>query len=374
MATAEAIEHCMRIKIPEISKLVSIWSPEVWIHGVPWEISIRKIQTGEREGEPSLGIFLHCANKDKSSHWSLSGIAYFKLLPFSDHEYYYLNPVEYYCPPFVFDHSGHGFGENKFIRWNDLFDEAKHYVKNDTIELKIYVRAEDPNNPKRSVLNFDCIEKCCHNGRLGTYRLTVTNVENLMAVRSPKITLSGLHWNIQVSQERTAHLGVSLQLEESTEKLSCKMTMSIKLVSFINDAQAIEKCDTTQHKNKCSMEISAVEIVPWDELIKPENGFVNNDSITLEIKLNSGTPEGDGVSSMEIAKRTKLSSECAAKYLQMECAICFEHIERQDLASTPCGHLFCFECIKKAITNRAACPACGEVVQLCDLRRLYLPV
>lgn len=74
------------------------------------------------------------------------------------------------------------------------------------------------------------------------------------------------------------------------------------------------------------------------------------------------------------SKRAKLDPQNDMKSVQMECPICFKCIVSQKLAGTPCGHIFCFECIKEAITGRAVCPSCNKAVQLNALRELYLPV
>lgn len=293
--TAEVTEHCLSLRIPGINQLKSIWSPEMSIHGIRWNVILRK-ETDDND-KASLGVHLHCA-KDVSSNWSLAGSASFKLLPFSKD----INPLEYHISPTVFDSSHNTVGESEFISWNDLFDGAKHYVKNDAIQLQINVTAEDPNDPNRSRLNFDCIGKCCEIGSLAIFRQSVTNIENLMAVRSPKFTLRGLPWVLQISRDRLSYVGVSLDLGENIENISYKMTMSIKLMSSKNGVRPIEKCDTAEHK--CTMELNVVKVMSWDELLKPENGFVNNDCITFEIELNAGKP-GDGVNGIQIAKQAE---------------------------------------------------------------------
>lgn len=108
--------------------------------------------------------------------------------------------------------------------------------------------------------------------------------------------------------------------------------------------------------------------------MNPENGYVNNNSIWLEIILFSEKSVGLDANDMPMAKRAKLDSTNETKSLQIECAVCSYCVDNQNLACTPCGHLFCFECITKAINDHTVCPTCAEPVQLNNLRRLYLPV
>lgn len=363
MAKANVTEHCLKMEIPEISKLNEIWSPKILIHGIPWKVQVCKEETEKRR---SLGVYLVCREKDKSPVWPLWGSASFKLVPFSDK----VKPVECHCSPFVFDNSTGGFGDQ--FEWDAMFDKTNSFVENDTINLEIHVKAENPNDPKRSGLNFKCIHKCCDNGNLATYRLTVTNIVNMMAVRSPKFKLCGLSWNVLISNEHPSYLGVALQLEEDTGNVSCNVAISIRLVSSKNDVHPIEKCDTRQYYH--SMDFNAVKVVSLDELMKSKSGFVNENSIILEIELNADKPVIDDTSDLPNAKRAKLNLTKGAKSVLMECAVCLECIDNQDLASTQCGHLFCFECIEKEATNRGKCPTCTTPVQKNNLRQLYLPV
>lgn len=181
MSYRNALEYCM--KIPNISKLETIRSPDLSIHGIPWRIIVKKLK---RDNYHSLGAFLQCSNKDKSSEWSISGAASFKLLSFGDDEI----QTEYHTPPLVFDASLSGYGMLfEMIKWKDLFNEAKRYIENDTIKLKIKIWAENPNDTIRSRLNFESIQKSF---------LKVVNVLNLIAVQSPRFKLGKLTWVIQV--------------------------------------------------------------------------------------------------------------------------------------------------------------------------------
>lgn len=94
--------------------------------------------------------------------------------------------------------------------------------------------------------------------------------------------------------------------------------------------------------------------------MKPENGFIEGRSITLDIGIEVDKPKG--------AKSNETNK------LEMECAICLGAIEDQETSLTSCGHLFCSECIKRVVKDRRACPSCNVRVTLKELGRAYLPM
>lgn len=180
-AVSTVAESSFRLKIAEISKLHVIWSPEFEVYGVPWKTKITK--NGDW-----LAVYLFCSKKDDTPNWSHVGFATFKLVSYSGNAH----GIEYRCKPYVFDPSGLGFGNHTFTKWNDLFSAEKNYVKDDTINIDVKIESS-PNRKNSSKLLFENIEKCCENNCLSKFRLTVTNIESLMAVQSPKFKM----WNLQ---------------------------------------------------------------------------------------------------------------------------------------------------------------------------------
>ena len=44
------------------------------------------------------------------------------------------------------------------------------------------------------------------------------------------------------------------------------------------------------------------------------------------------------------------------------CNICYEEVGDKNRCSTPCGHLFCFQCIMKSSKLNNTCPMCREII------------
>lgn len=63
--------------------------------------------------------------------------------------------------------------------------------------------------------------------------------------------------------------------------------------------------------------------------------------------------------------------------VQAKCPICldsFQILKRKGIPmyTTPCGHVFCYDCIRKAIRTNGKCPVCCEDSQLGRCHKIYL--
>lgn len=280
MTTVNEMYHSIQIEILQVSKLKSIFTSEFFIYGIPWKVQVYK---NEKEGDDrTLAVRLICINTDKTSKWSISGALSCKLLSLSDD----LDALENYFGPYVFDRTTVcGFGLDELIQWNDLLNEDSKYVKDDTMKLEFKIVAENPNDPNKSGVQFECIGECCDCNCLATFQLTITNISNLMAVRAPRYGLRGLYWSIAIGKDRESNLFAHLDFDEPTNKILCKVIMSIKLLSSRENVNSIEK---TRTKQLLSSEYLVIDnILSWNELFKPENVFVNENSITLEVSINT---------------------------------------------------------------------------------------
>lgn len=353
MAKVTGPSITIQFSVSEVSKLTSVRSPQVLLHGIPWEVGLKKYKNGAHE---SLAVFLFCTNEDNTSNWTAAACATIKLLPFSDDQ----RVIEHHIIPNVYHRLASSFGIYSLIPWNDLINEDKKYVKDDTIRLEAKIEAEDPTSLSRSIPKFQCIDKSCECGCHATFELTVMNVSNLMAVRSPEFTVRGMPWNIIVFKKFST-LDVCLDLVKNFGKVSCQVTMSVKLKSSKEDVDPIEKSNAKNVQWSGSMYIYS--LVLWEEMLKPQNGFVNENSITLKIEIKSDKPVGNVPAA---------NPKGATQSNPFECSICLEGLGTKEMSTTPCGHSFCTACIKQAIQNRRACPLCNKMVQLDDLRPLFL--
>ncbi|XP_055297306.1 uncharacterized protein LOC129565945 isoform X2 [Sitodiplosis mosellana] len=284
MAEANVIATIPRknffLKIANISKLETIWSPEEMVHGIPWKIKVTKTTSEE---EQRLGVYLCCAITDKSPDWSHVAAATFKLQPLSGNKSGITRGIE----PYVFDSSGIGYGNASFIKWSELLNAENNYVKDDTLTLDITIEAANPKNPSK--LLFATIEKSCVESCSSKYRLNVTNIDNLMAVKSSQFKVRNLPWLFMVYKD-LSHLRVSLHCRSPSTEISCKLEVLLKLISSKKDVKPIEPAPQTAVLKNYGV-LTVGKIISWDELVKPENGFVNDNSIVMEVEVRASKSE-----------------------------------------------------------------------------------
>lgn len=73
---------------------------------------------------------------------------------------------------------------------------------------------------------------------------------------------------------------------------------------------------------------------------------------------------------LEDSEETKTKS-IPPKEPKFNCPICMSLLTEE--TSTKCGHIFCKECISKAITSQSKCPTCRRKLKAKDTFRIYLP-
>lgn len=351
-------ENTFGLKISAISKLDEICSPIQVVQDIPWKIKIFKnIQNANQ----LLGISLCCAKSDPSPKWSHAASASFNLVSFTGSTL-----IESISEPYAFS-SNELSVQFPSIDWDDLNDAKNFFVENDSIQLNITIKAADPYDVNQSVLMFGCTERCCENDCLITFHLTVLSLSNLMAVRSPQFLMRCLMWDFTIYKSNSSWLGIRLGSKTMTNKLSCKVKMTLRLMSSKEGVAQIQHVKTMVVRQLEFLLIG--QIVKWDDLMKSINGFVENDSVTLQIEIQTEKiqmlADGKGV-------LNEFTEEI--KPVKMECAVCLDVIHQQNISCPPCGHLFCSDCITGMAKKRKTCPSCNILLTVNGLRRVFLPM
>lgn len=356
-------ESTFRLKVTNITKLEQVITPIHVVQDIPWQIKVF-VSRKKANDNKSLGISLVCATSDTTQAWSQAASFSFALVPFDGAA----NVVKRVSEPQAFNCNMRTITFPSIVEWCDLNDAAKNLVNDDAIQMDINIDAVDPNDTHQSMLIFENTGKCCENDCLADFKLTVVNVKNLMAVRSPQFLLRGLLWDFSIYKDRSSQLAIQFGLRTTSNKVSCKIKMTTKLNTSKRNVTPIGRVDTKVLKR--SQLPLMQRLMPWDKLLETQNGFVENDAITLQIEIKVDKPEFVGENDVQKAAAAAATST----QLNMECGICLEAIGGQDLSCPPCGHVYCSACLSVTAEKQKVCPACGIAITKSALQHIFLPM
>ncbi|XP_037050117.1 uncharacterized protein LOC119084303 [Bradysia coprophila] len=359
-AAISSVNHQIKfhMTVPNIIKLNECNSPEFLVGEIPWIIKVQK-RDDEDGDDPSLDIHLICVQSVDVLAWEYAAYFSYKLLSFDDNQ----NEDEDYSLPSVHSINNKSYVYSNFVDWDDLFDAANNYVKDGKICLEIKVHTTGVNQLNGSKITIESSKQCCENSGSATFLLKVTNINNLMAVQTPDILLQGTTWFLTVFKDHESYLGVGLDPGSSDDDTTYYIKMTSTLIDSKMRNRFAKTCDAKNFQyNDFVCSILNEKQVSWVELFKPQNGFITNNSVMLQVDIKMSKADESESAAMYQAPNPQL----------IGCAICLETFGDQDVSCPPCGHLFCADCIKTAALSRNSCPTCNGSVTLSNLRRVFL--
>ncbi|KAG4067406.1 hypothetical protein HA402_009643 [Bradysia odoriphaga] len=351
------------LTVPNISKLKEITSDYYTIEGTQWKVRVSKETIDSMQ---YLGIFLQCKKKILSSIWSHAAAATFKLLTFGENA----DVIDVKSlGPFIFDNLSTKRGLRRFRAWDDLFDAQRGYVKDGMIRIGIKIEV-DSRHVDRSVLKSEPMGEFCKCTGLAKFHLTVTNIENLIAVRSSQFVLRDMPWNLLIYKNCNSFIVVRLQLSSGSNISSYQTKVTVNLLSSKNGVTAIGRTAS----QICQKSVSTTQFISCNELLNPDSGFVRNGAIDLEVEIEVANPK-DIVATGE-KRRSSSEMSVEPKVPKFQCPVCKKTIIDQDTTCVPCGHLFCTACIVDALNGVKRCPvkSCNAKVPWNGLRRICLEI
>lgn len=353
-----------RLTVTNIGELTRAISPIHVVQDIPWQINVFA-DNQKPNNNKALGISLVCATSDTTQSWTQTASFSCQLIPFDGIAT--SAGAKHVSEPQVFNCSMKSISLPSIVDWSDLLNMEKHLVKDDAIQLDINIDAVDPNDISQSMLLLENISKCCENDCLAEYQLTVVNIENLMAVRTPQFLLRGLLWDFSIYKDVTSQFAVQLALRTVSDKVSCKIQMTTKMTTTQKLPDG--RVDTSVLKR--SQTALVQKCMAWDKLMDARNGFVESNAVTVRIEIKIDKPEyvDENCAKIEMTQETT-----PAKQLKLECAVCLEAVRNQNLSCPPCGHVFCTECLTDAARKQKVCPTCNVGITARGLRRVFLPM
>lgn len=341
--TAAKNENISEVKLQmtlnDIQNFKSLDSNIFCVNGNPWIVTVDKEYS-------YLRISLIPKMKNVSKDWAIVAALSVKIIPHKVHMKSFDRNVYF----FVFYH-GSLLRKWPILAFSQLIDCENGYVANDTCKIEINVRP----TPllvltQHEWLQFEPIPKCCANNLDEKFRMTVNIFNGFIGVCSPDFIASNSNWRISVVKSEIL-IQINLLNTAENNDYAKRPSVSCTLIPFDQNSRALQK------KVEC-FTCFKLEIV-WDELIKPSNGYVQDNSFVLEFTM--------------ITKTAKRRS-CDDDGDQLTCTICSERLNKLPASSLQCGHIFCTACIEKSIQQQKRCPTCNHPATACQIREVFLPL
>lgn len=192
---------------------------------------------------------------------------------------YGVKPLADYIIPSVFN-----FTKSKrplFIEIDQLMDPTKCFVEDDKCTVEILIEATSLQNVNQTdLLKFKTVElnNDCSQQK---FRLVIKRFVEFLGVCSPKFIFGDTSWGIAVSQYENI-IYVELIDHEYTKNGSSVIHSTLQLMPFDPNIQPLreDSKDMKLHLNFKWFALTTIE-----QLIDPNNCFIQNDSFVVEIDM-----------------------------------------------------------------------------------------
>ncbi|XP_026805459.1 ubiquitin carboxyl-terminal hydrolase 7 isoform X1 [Rhopalosiphum maidis] len=118
-------------------------SPPCYVRDLPWKIMImHRVSQDNRSAkpaQPSVGFFLQCNGESENTSWSVNASAELRVISQKEGISNVERKIQHLFYPKEND-----WGFSFFMSWEDITDEAKGFIKNDTVIFEVSVTADAP--------------------------------------------------------------------------------------------------------------------------------------------------------------------------------------------------------------------------------------
>lgn len=358
-----------RLTIQKIRKLTSICSNVVIVQDLPWKIEVYRREAKDNTNSiDTLSVYLHCLNSDKSK-WFCAATATLHLQSFKSNRSSLINAIQ----PWVFCADEPVWSCKGFVRWTDLFDANNGYVQNDQIIIDVKISARKIQHSVDRSFRLNTIT-----GNSAKLSFQITNVSDLMAATTSAFVFSGLQWKIVVRRKRYAdganwsewYLGIDLFCA-TNETSKWKRNIFAKCTLKSDRKAHTESFDEVKKYSNSCRNRGFGKFLLWSTLMAPQNGFVQNGSVMLEVEILDHSDNGDSNNNSNGNSSRQMP---ANPRIEMSCSICLDDMIGRELLSSTCGHIYCKACILDSIAVRRRCPNCQKHLDKKDLHPIYLPL
>lgn len=151
-----------------------------------------------------------------------------------------------------------------------------------------------------------------------------------------------------------------------TEESPVNRALRIRNVNYENISNSCTRKNCKKANRKQPVESENVIVIDAKDTISKDNRKNANDKSIVEII------DLDDTAIQDKAAACFADDAAQGNLVMLTCPICFEQLSsRMKPMSTRCGHIFCAQCLQRAIKGTHKCPTCKATVRLKACTRLY---
>uniref|UniRef100_A0A915IYX5 MATH domain-containing protein n=1 Tax=Romanomermis culicivorax TaxID=13658 RepID=A0A915IYX5_ROMCU len=130
----------------------TVRGPAKLVSGVPWKIMVmpRQHVVAKKGTQKCLGFFLQCCPESYSDSWSCQAAAELRLISQKHGVPNFVRKTNH-----IYTAKENDWGYSCFMTWADILDESQGYMKEESVILEVFVKAESP----KGILTYEAFCK-----------------------------------------------------------------------------------------------------------------------------------------------------------------------------------------------------------------------
>lgn len=269
--------------ITNINNLDMIRTPVRIVQNVPWQL---RIWSEHDESGRYLSASVTCLKYDPNEFWTIPARIVFRLLSFEP----LILPRKRWVGQCIFNKAKYVWGKENLISWEELHDIRKKYVSNDTIKFEIDVEFY-PVGRNRCDLTKEVL--LCSLRRMA-YRFKLTNARQLVAVEISNFIFRDLEFRLTIC--RAQELEIILRPKTPGVEVPYQIQLTVRVISRPNQSRSVKKrfIVCKQYEQLSVFNTNSTGLILWNDVLKPENGFVLHSSLRFDFDIEVVNPPVNG--------------------------------------------------------------------------------
>ncbi|XP_041974524.1 uncharacterized protein LOC121729898 [Aricia agestis] len=221
-------------------------------------------------------------------------------------------------------------------------------------DSQLVIDVDDVASTSTIDVDIDIDEIIAHNRTILTKYKTVDNLPAVIEVSPVQNITNVTHDLSSVEIEIPPRQATKQRIQPSTATDLSSTNESINNPTVNAMSREGLSGTSTQSTNVTNRAISSTPLI--NHIHSSSNALRNSSNSNI---LNNSNPQTNVSQTSSISN----SSQGPEVSVGLNCPICLDNLRSTECASTLCGHIFCMDCIKRALRSSRKCPTCRKTIK-----------